>query len=158
MSKLEQAIQAQRQTAGRLAEIARVRKSLPSQITAAIEAGDSQKLADLKQRQTVVEADFVTLSIVDKRAAVEVMEAELTEASAKASDLTNRLPAEVQRIKEARAGLQAQLDANARELEKVTWDEVKARQICDDLKVKIAQARDALTTYVRLTKEKAIAA
>jgi uncharacterized coiled-coil DUF342 family protein len=158
MSKLEEAIKKHREAGGKLATIAKERNALPSQIAAAVEACDSQKLAELKQRQTVVEAEFVTANIADKKAAIEIMAAELSEATQRAGELTNALPAETDRLKKEREELNARLEQNAKDLQRLHWDETSSRQACQDLRVKIQSARDALDTYVRITKQKAIAA
>jgi hypothetical protein len=146
---IETATQKNREASERLREIAVERKRLPGQIAAAAEAGDKDTLATLSHRKVAIEAEYVAANTADKRAQIELFEAELEDLQAKASALTNALPAEKQRLDDERAELEAKLQQNKQNWELNYHNEIRARQAVDDQKVKITAAREALNWYVK---------
>jgi hypothetical protein len=154
---VQEATEKYREASGRLCELAKEQKGLPGQIQAAAEAGDSETLAKLSARKIACEAEYVTAMISDKEAQISCFEAELAEAQSRANELTNRLPAEKQRLDDERADLEAKLQRNKRDWERTYHNEIRARQAVDDQKVKITAARDSLTWYKQQRAERAAA-
>ncbi|HEY6403771.1 MAG TPA: hypothetical protein VI479_20275 [Blastocatellia bacterium] len=155
---LEEAKQKHMETGAALTKVAVEKKSLPGQIEAAASAGDSKKLATLSARKVAIEAEFVAANIADKQAQIEVFEAEVAEASARALELTNALPAETDRLKKEREDLQARLEQNGNDSHRLHCEEIRARQIVDDLKAKVAGARGALDHHIQSSKQAALRA
>jgi hypothetical protein len=154
---IETAKQKRIETGGALREIAAERKALPEQIAAAADSGDRETLAKLSARKVAIEAEVVALNTADKRAEIEVFEAELAEASARATELTNRLPAETQRLADERQDLQRRIEQNGRDSINIAHEEAKASGVVDELRAKIAGAQQALSQYVKESAERAAA-
>jgi hypothetical protein len=157
MSKLEEARQKRIETGAALREIATERKALPEQIAAAAESGDRETLAKLSARKIAIEAEYVAANIADKRAQISCFEAERDEALAHATELTNALPAEKQRLADERQDLQRRLEQNNRDSINIEHEETKARGVVDELRAKIEGARQALSRYVKESAELAAA-
>lgn len=157
MSKLEEAKAKLIETGAALNKVAVERKALPGQISAAAEAGDRETLARLSQRKIAIEAEFFAADVADKRSQIELFEVELAEASVRATELTNRLPAEKQRLADERQDLQRRLEQNNRDSINIAHDETKARGVVDELRAKIEGARQALSRYVKESAEMAAA-
>jgi type II secretory pathway predicted ATPase ExeA len=154
---LEEATEKHRSTGGRLAEIAKERKALPGQIQEAAAAGDSKTLSKLSARKVAIEAEFTAADVADRKAQLEVFESELAEASARASQLTNQLPGETQRLKDDRQELLRRLEENDRTMNQVVNEEVAARRVVDEMRNKVTGAQQALSRYIKESTERAAA-
>jgi hypothetical protein len=154
---LEEAKQKHNETGGVLCELAKERNALPGQIQSAANAGDSETLAKLSARKVAIEAEITAATVADREAQIAIFVAELTEASARATELTNALPTKAAELQAERQDLHRRLENNGKDESALFFEETRARQAVDDLRVKIEGARQALTQYENLRAERAAA-